>query len=344
MNDLSVTKLGLGNELGANPAFTRRKHMAEKGDFSPREEPHVNPATGISPRRLADALRRIQDPSCPKEEADELFVHVILPIVESVSNELKSRFGLRSRRARGSFYAQLADENPGARVWLRFMSARECRQLAFDLSKVRSIHDLERAFRHWVREILTNDHKDNYRREKREAKKKRNLLHAHAVRNRHQPSLVLSKQEIVELLKKIIQMWADPANRKNGVDVLAFWVLYVLIRVWELDGKVIGKKVQTQLRSEFPWLDSRRIAPDIAPLGVLLDALENYVNSCAPTSCSQKNIFEYLSQHCCQGRLNSERCRQWLCRARKQFMEQCYERLDEQERELLRPYISPRRR
>ncbi|MDW8221586.1 MAG: hypothetical protein RMJ82_01385 [Gemmatales bacterium] len=265
---------------------------------------------------LAEAIYCFQDPRCPIQEANLLFVDWILPVVEDVAPSLLRRLG-------STRYIQQLIEDSAGYIWLVLYRARQRGVMRFKVTKVTDPALIEFSFKKWITRVLINYFRRKLKRPVRPLPKE------HLPSETAFPSCKIDWsgiEELVACLKELIHTWPERNGQKKRVNYLAVLLLYGLLRVWELAGSdelggYIGELVQEDLLAISPEIAAMRILDGMPSLGELLNAVRNYVKHVNNGPIEAKEILAYLSRALCNGQLCGERWRQWLHRARVQFDE-----------------------
>jgi len=180
------------------------------------------------PHDFRAILRRIQDPNVPQEEADQLFIKHVFPVLESLINNRDRHFPREVR--------QWVNENGVRCIWeILVVRPRDGRAPAYDPDRQDS------SFLAWVITVLTNQARTENRRRRERLRDQEQLENQPADPQQQQDEPELDRfanlkrdlqAALVILLRS--EKLSPPGQRRNGVDYFAVLLLCVRMQLSRL--------------------------------------------------------------------------------------------------------------
>jgi hypothetical protein len=185
------------------------------------------------PHDFRAILRRIQDPNVPKEEADQLFIEHVLPVLESLINNCDIHFPPEVR--------QWVKENGVSCIWEKLVQRpRDGRAPAYDPDRQDS------SFLAWVKTVLINQARTENRRRRERLRDQEQLENQPADPQQQQDEperdrLANLKRDLQAALVTLLRSeeLSPPGQRRNGVDYFAVLLLCVRMQLSRLIHRVL---------------------------------------------------------------------------------------------------------
>jgi hypothetical protein len=185
------------------------------------------------PHDFRAILRRIQDPNVPKEEADQLFIEHVLPVLESLINNCDIHFPPEVR--------QWVNENGVRCIWeILVVRPRDGRAPAYDPDRQDS------SFLAWVKTVLINQARTENRRRRERLRDQEQLENQPADPQQQQDEperdrLANLKRDLQAALVTLLraQELSPPNQRRNGVDYFAVLLLCIRMELSRLIHRIL---------------------------------------------------------------------------------------------------------
>jgi hypothetical protein len=185
------------------------------------------------PHDFRAILRRIQDPKVPKEEADQLFIEHVLPVLESLINNCDIHFPPEVR--------QWVMENGVSCIWEKLVRRpRDGHPPAYDPDRQDS------SFLAWVKTVLINQARTENRKRRERLRDQEQLENQPADPQQQQDEserdrLANLKRDLQAALVTLLRAeeLSPPNQRRNGVDYFAVLLLCVRMQLSRLIHRIL---------------------------------------------------------------------------------------------------------